>query len=443
MPLPEAKTLDELNSKLLEGCREDEARTVAGRAQTVGEGMLIERERLLGLAAEGFEIEVSSFPKVDATGCVKVRTNFYSTPLRPGTRAQAKIYAESVEVWHEGRRIARHERSYSRQQKIFNLEHYLDVLAHKPGALAGSTPLEQWRQAGRWPASYDTLWAKLIQRHDKQAGTQQMIELLQAALADADELRSVAGGGGGAMSARKSSAPNESLAAQFETLAKQAIRERQTPVGYLEALLSAELEERERRTVDRRLREARLPRMKTLEEFDFSETKAVSAPQLTELAEGGYIESSEPILFLGDCGTGKTHLMTGLCVAACLQKRRVRFTTASALVNELVEAKQQMQLSRVLARWSRYELIAIDEVGYVPLAEVGAEFLFQVIADRAEKAALMLTTNLPFSEWTKVIPNARLCKALLDRITDRAHIIETGEESYRFRRTLAKKKRGR
>ncbi len=135
--------------------------------------------------------------------------------------------------------------------------------------------------------------------------------------------------------------------------------------------------------------------------------------------------------------------MTGLCVAACLQKRRVRFTTASALVNELVEAKQQMQLSRVLARWSRYELIAIDEVGYVPLAEVGAEFLFQVIADRAEKAALMLTTNLPFSEWTKVIPNARLCKALLDRITDRAHIIETGEESYRFRRTLAKKKRGR
>ncbi len=179
VPLPEAKTLDELNSKLLEGCREDEARTVAGRAQTVGEGMLIERERLLGLAAEGFEIEVSSFPKVDSTGCVKVRTNFYSTPLRPGTRAQAKIYAESVEVWHEGRRIARHERSYSRQQKIFNLEHYLDVLAHKPGALAGSTPLEQWRQAGRWPASYDTLWAKLIQRHDKQAGTQQMIELLQ------------------------------------------------------------------------------------------------------------------------------------------------------------------------------------------------------------------------------------------------------------------------
>jgi DNA replication protein DnaC len=109
-------------------------------------------------------------------------------------------------------------------------------------------------------------------------------------------------------------------------------------------------------------------------------------------------------------------------------------------VNELVEAKQQLQLRRVLSRWERYQLIAIDEVGYVPMADVGAEFLFQVIAERAEKAAVILTTNLPFSEWTQVIPNARLCKALLDRITDRAHIIETGTESYRFRRTMERQK---
>jgi hypothetical protein len=121
---------------------------------------------------------------------------------------------------------------------------------------------------------------------------------------------------------------------------------------------------------------------------------------------------------------------------------RVRFTTAAGLVNELVEAKHQLQLRRVMARWSRYDLIAIDEVGYVPLAEVGAEFLFQVVAERAEKAAVVLTTNLPFSEWTQVIPNARLCKALLDRITDRAHILETGTESYRFRRTAEKQKKG-
>lgn len=230
------------------------------------------------------------------------------------------------------------------------------------------------------------------------------------------------------------------VAAQYASLAEQAIRERQTHAGYLEALLAAEIEERERNTVERRIKDAHLPRIKTLEEFDFTQSPKISAVQMHSLAQGGYIEKAEPIILIGDCGTGKTHLLSGLCVAACKQKRRVRFATAASLVNELVEAKHQLQLRRVMARWSRYELIAIDEVGYVPLAEVGAEFLFQVIAERAERAAVILTTNLPFSEWTQVIPNARLCKALIDRITDRAHIIETGAESYRFRRTVSRKK---
>lgn len=230
------------------------------------------------------------------------------------------------------------------------------------------------------------------------------------------------------------------IAEQSARLAEQAERERQGYLGYLDALLLAELEEREQNTIAHRIKEAHLPRVKTLEEFDFGQAPAISPTKISELADGGYIDRAEPVVLIGECGTGKTHLLTGLCVAACRQKRRVRFATAAGLVNEMVEAKQQLQLRRALARWDRYDLIAIDEVGYVPLAEVGAEFLFQVIADRAEKAAVILTTNLPFSEWTQVIPNARLCKALLDRITDRAHIIETGTESYRFRRTLEKRK---
>jgi DNA replication protein DnaC len=230
------------------------------------------------------------------------------------------------------------------------------------------------------------------------------------------------------------------IAEQCGSLADVAVKQQQTYLRYLEALLATELEERERNTIARRIKEARLPRMKTLEEFDFSKAPQIQATKIHELAQGGYIERAEPIILIGDCGTGKTHLLTGLCVAACRQKRRVRFATAAALVNELVEAKQQLQLRRVLARWDRYELIAIDEVGYVPMADLGAEFLFQVIAERAERAAVILTTNLPFSEWTQVIPNARLCKALLDRITDRAHIIETGADSYRFRRTVEKGK---
>ena len=231
------------------------------------------------------------------------------------------------------------------------------------------------------------------------------------------------------------------IGSQFVPLAEQAERDHQSYLGYLDALLRVELEERERNTVARRLKEAHLPRLKTLEEFDFRQAPQISPSRIAALAEGGYLERAEPVVFIGDSGTGKTHLLTGLCIAACRQQRRVRFATAAGLVNELVEAKHHMQLRRVLARWARYDLIAIDEVGYVPLAEVGAEFLFQVIAERAEQAAVILTTNLPFSEWTQVIPNTRLCKAVLDRITDRAHIIETGSESYRFRRTLAHRRK--
>jgi len=233
------------------------------------------------------------------------------------------------------------------------------------------------------------------------------------------------------------------IASQYEAMADQAIREKQSHKRYLEALLASEVEEREGHAVARRLTDSRLPRMKTLEEFNFDQAPQVAGARIRELADGGYIERAEPVIFIGECGTGKTHLTTGLCVAACRQKKRVRFTTAAALVNELVEAKNQNQLRRTLARWLRYQVIAIDEVGYVPLAEVGAELLFQVIADRAERATVIITTNLPFSEWTQVFTNARLCKAVLDRITDRAHIIETGSESYRFRRSLEKRQRQR
>jgi len=179
VPIPQVESLDELNAKLLDRCRQDEQRTVAGQTQRVGERLEIERESLLSRAEEGFAIEETSFPIVDGSGCVKVRANFYSTPLRPGTKTQAKIFAETVEVWCEGHCVARHERSYSRQQKVLDLEHYLEALERKPGALAGSTALEQWRRQGRWPASYDRLWGELMRRHGKQSGTQQMLGLLE------------------------------------------------------------------------------------------------------------------------------------------------------------------------------------------------------------------------------------------------------------------------
>ena len=178
-PVPEFTDWEELNDYLLTCCRKEEKRHISGKAHTVGVGMEYEREHLLPLATQGFELEERRIGLVDKKGCVRAGTNWYSTPLKRGQRAVAKLMPLEVEVWHEGRRVARHERCYDRMKQVLDLEHYLDVLERKPGALAGSTPLAQWREQGRWPASYDEVWKRLNRRHGKQEGTRQMIELVQ------------------------------------------------------------------------------------------------------------------------------------------------------------------------------------------------------------------------------------------------------------------------
>ena len=178
VPIPTVTDWAELNQKVEAACRRDQARRISERSDTVGEAMQLEQNDLLPLQ-ESFELAEESFCLVDGKGCVQVRTNFYSTPLRVGTRCRVRVLAATVEVWHEGRRVAAHERCYNRRQQVLDLEHYLDVLAHKPGALSGSRPLAQWRAAGRWTPDYDQLWRSLQQRHGEQAGTRLMIEVLQ------------------------------------------------------------------------------------------------------------------------------------------------------------------------------------------------------------------------------------------------------------------------
>ena len=227
---------------------------------------------------------------------------------------------------------------------------------------------------------------------------------------------------------------------RFRALATEALREQQTPLAYLAALLEAEVQERSERRERRRLLDARFPLIKRLEDFRFADNPKVPQATIAALAEGSWIDDRESVILIGESGTGKTMLATALGVCACQQGRRVRFSTLAGLATELQEADSRKELARVVGRYSRIEVLCLDELGYLALPDGAAELVFQVISERNERGSLIVTTNLPFGEWTKVFPDARLAKAVVDRITHKAHIIDTGTESWRFRHGLDRKR---
>jgi DNA replication protein DnaC len=228
---------------------------------------------------------------------------------------------------------------------------------------------------------------------------------------------------------------------RFRQMAEEAVREQQTPVAYLAALLEAEMTERAERRERRRLIDARFPQIKRLEDFRFSDNPKIPQATIAALAEGSWIEDRDSVILIGDSGTGKTHLCIALAVCACQQGRRVRFTTLAGLANELQEAESRKELARVVGRYARTEVVCLDELGYLTLPDGAAELVFQVLSERHERGSLIVTTNLPFGEWTKVFPDARMAKAVVDRLTHRAHIIDTGTESWRFRHGLNQRKK--
>jgi DNA replication protein DnaC len=223
------------------------------------------------------------------------------------------------------------------------------------------------------------------------------------------------------------------IGAECAKLARDCLAEGMDHLGFLLKVCELELIERERKASARRLKAAALPALKLISEFDFAAQPTINRLLVLDLMRCEYINKRENVLLIGTSGTGKTHIATSLAVEACSQGKRVRFYRVTELVTQLLEAREERQLSRIRGQLSKLDLLVLDELGYVPMGKAGAELLFDVMSRAYEKMSLIVTTNLPFENWTEVLDNERLTAAALDRLTHRCHMVETGGESYRLK----------
>ena len=220
---------------------------------------------------------------------------------------------------------------------------------------------------------------------------------------------------------------------ECEKLARECLAEGVDHLSFLLKVCELELIERERKAAARRLKAAALPAVKLISEFDFAAQPTINRLLVLDLMRGEYVYKRENVLLIGTSGTGKTHIATSLAMEACSQGKRVRFYRVTELVTQLLEAREERQLSRMRGQLTKLDLLVLDELGYVPMGKAGAELLFDVMSRAYERMSMIVTTNLPFECWTEVLDNERLTGATLDRLTHRCHIVETGGESYRLK----------
>ncbi len=226
---------------------------------------------------------------------------------------------------------------------------------------------------------------------------------------------------------------------EYGKLAKQAATEGLDHVQFLARLIELEMIDRERRMIERRIKAAKFPAVKSLDSFDFKAIPALNKMQVLELARCEWVERRENVIALGPSGTGKTHIALGLGLSACQKGLSVGFVTAAALVHELMEARDERRLLRLQKQMVSHKLLIIDELGFVPLSKTGAELLFELISQRYERGATLITSNLPFDEWTETFGSERLTGALLDRLTHHVNILEMNGDSYRLGQSRASK----
>ncbi len=536
VPVPRVGSLAELNGRIAAADLADDARHVEHRVRTVGQDFQLERGLLRPLPAERFPTGLELRPMVDRYARITVRQARYSVPARLiGRRVRVLLGASELGVFDGRLEVARHARSPRKFTDTLVLDHYLEVLVRKPGALAGSTALAQARATGAFTSGHEAFWALCRQRLGDADGTRMLVEALLlhrhlphaavvaglaaaagvgAASADvvavearrhhqqrraqgqlpaaldhppacpATRARPPTGGqphpaapgqpaqrrpptakrGRLRRAAHQPRHPQEKLMSparrgvteqaadaaidqacrllrlptirdRFAELADVARRQQLTYRGFLAELLMAECDDRDRRRSTRRVKEAGFPRPKALDDFDFGANPAINPATIHTLASCAWIRNREPLCLIGDSGTGKSHLLIGLGTIAAQSGYRVRYVLAAKLVNELVEAADDRQLTKTIARYGRVDLLCIDELGYMDLDRRGAELLFQVLTEREERNSVAIASNESFGEWTKTFTDPRLCAAIVDRLTFGGNIIETGTSSYRLAHT--------
>ena len=228
---------------------------------------------------------------------------------------------------------------------------------------------------------------------------------------------------------------------EYEKQARLCAAENVDHIRYLARLIELELIDREARMVQRRIKAAKFPATKTLESFDFDAIPSLNKKLVLDLARAEFIDRRENLIALGPSGVGKSHIAIAIGLAACQRGIKARFITAAAMVHELIEARDEKRLLRLQKQLASHELLIIDELGFVPLSKTGAELLFELISQRYERGATMITSNLPFDEWTSIFGSERLTGALLDRLTHHVHILEMNGRSYRLAQSRSKRKR--
>ncbi len=481
-PMPEVASLDELNDKIRAWEHDDNTRRITCHANTIGQDYHAELDHLAPLPADDFDPGLILHPRVDRSALITVRMVKYSVPAHLiGQRVRVPLRASCVVVFEGRTVVATHPRLGTRGVTRVELDHYLEVLRHKPGAFPGSTALAQARAAGAFTAAHDAFWAAARRTSGDVAGTQALIDVLllhrslpvDAVIAGITSALSV-----GAISpdvvaveARRhatghtpapappahchrlrrtpASSPTRprpglrrgpphpdrnpmttstcnrqgglrrrhslteqaaqaaidqacrlrlpTIRAVIDDAVAAATKEQLTYQGFLAELLLAEVDDRDRRSTLRRIKSAGFPREKWLADFDFTANPNINAATINELATGDWIRRGDPLCLIGDSGTGKSHLLIALGTAAAEQGYRVRYTLATRLVNELVEAADEKQLTKTINRYGRVDLLVIDELGYMELDRRGAELLFQVLTEREEKNAIAIASNQSFS----------------------------------------------